>query len=924
MYRFTIIDNSTPYPVSTIVDEPVGWDAVTLHFRRDTQWHGFFDFMDAQIMNWYGEAYGILKTAFDTVGVDANVLLKVEYACSETDVYSELWTGQFDFTQYKQSEGLDGCYCSVPVMTSSCLYSFKNRTDQPVDLNSLVSFDSLTDGNFELTLEQATAVKTAYSNLVFALSELVAEATNDQTTCSGCPDSFAILACYYAVNAAINAGAPYLEGSGAENEQYTVFGVFIQEAPDAPTEVAITAARDAIEASILLIPSYTIQDVVETIFDYIIANGLSGATTTAATAAKSFYSDYATIYSANMPTANMAQYEYLGFQLPLLSKIITYSERWIGALGNFGDAYCIPMDITTAGDDFIYSPVALAINFQLLWDDLTGGENSTAHTNETPPFIARIWTVPNDGFYDFKTDFQGTFTDTLYNSIDCGGSTATGDRQLLTNGAFDDVITLAYQIVRGGSAVATVEIGRITPTLNPWNAASVTFPFSIVDARTVNLQAGDVIYWYWTFAYERFDLPNDQSVQWNFAYTAKDLYISQDTTFPDSSGKVFAVNEAASRIAESITGGCLRVYSDYFGRVDAQPYASPVDGCGGLECIANGRFIRNATIANDGTLATNSISFNDLFKGLNAIHNIGMGIESDPMRAGYKRLRIEKEEYFYQYAVILTCDNVDNTEKAHLTKEDVGVFSFGYPNWQCWEINGLDEVQTERKYRTTLQSIDTTKDITCKFVTSGYAIEFTRRQGGGSSDWRYDDNTFLICLHRVAEIGGASRIECEGSTPNIDFGDSKNILATTAYPNYNIRISPIRVLLNHIKSIFRTYTNYVDGKMFFTWGSGNYQATVDFIDTTGCSQGIEPLAENQPISYDNIDVPSDYYPQFSNDLVKFSYPTSATDFRAIQANPYGLIEYSVNNGAYRYGWIEEFIWSPEEGMGDFTLRPKIT
>jgi hypothetical protein len=44
--------------------------------------------------------------------------------------------------------------------------------------------------------------------------------------------------------------------------------------------------------------------------------------------------------------------------------------------------------------------------------------------------------------------------------------------------------------------------------------------------------------------------------------------------------KVNLINEALSRTAEAITNDCLRVYSDYFGRHDAQPYPSPDDSSG--------------------------------------------------------------------------------------------------------------------------------------------------------------------------------------------------------------------------------------------------------------------------------------------------------------------------------------------------------
>lgn len=115
---------------------------------------------------------------------------------------------------------------------------------------------------------------------------------------------------------------------------------------------------------------------------------------------------------------------------------------------------------------------------------------------------------------------------------------------------------------------------------------------------------------------------------------------------PATKSKVFMINEAISRVAESVTNDKIRAYSDYFGRPDAQPYTSPEDGCGALEVITKGIYIRRQEnrIPDNPNLFTQSMK--DIWDGINPIHNLGWGIEPDPARPGNKRMRVEPWTFF--------------------------------------------------------------------------------------------------------------------------------------------------------------------------------------------------------------------------------------------------------------------------------------
>ena len=143
MLRYSIIDNTSGTPVETIIDEPVGLDAITLHLSRDKQYHGFFDQINDTLggLRYYGDGYTILTDAYNNYGIDADVQLLIKYACSDTDGYDTLYRGRFNFSKFKQVTGAQGCYVETGLENGNWLVWLKNRMDNQVSLDSRVHFD---------------------------------------------------------------------------------------------------------------------------------------------------------------------------------------------------------------------------------------------------------------------------------------------------------------------------------------------------------------------------------------------------------------------------------------------------------------------------------------------------------------------------------------------------------------------------------------------------------------------------------------------------------------------------------------------------------------------------------------------------------------------------------------------------------------
>ena len=136
MFRFTIIDFTlNKNGVSTVINEPVGWDAITIRLKRDNLWHGFFEFFDDSISNLEFDEQGfkILKAAYDSFGVDANVDLLIEYKCNPLYEFVFLYQGRFAFKRAQFNCGIR-CYAAIGIEASNCLMKFRNRYEQKIDV----------------------------------------------------------------------------------------------------------------------------------------------------------------------------------------------------------------------------------------------------------------------------------------------------------------------------------------------------------------------------------------------------------------------------------------------------------------------------------------------------------------------------------------------------------------------------------------------------------------------------------------------------------------------------------------------------------------------------------------------------------------------------------------------------------------------
>lgn len=387
--------------------------------------------------------------------------------------------------------------------------------------------------------------------------------------------------------------------------------------------------------------------------------------------------------------------------------------------------------------------------------------------------------------------------------------------------------------------------------------------------------------------------------------------ISAPKLCPATRANVYMTNESLSHVTEAITDGCLKVKSDYYGRTDSEPYASDEDGCGSLRILTSGLKIRRAENAKYFS------SLKDLFEGLKPIDNIGMGMEDDPARPGFQRLRVEQVDHFYQDVEVLALPYVPEARIAVQEQLHYSVIKTGFKKWEVESINGLNEFNSNREYRTSLSSVSNTLDITSAFVAGGYPWEVTRQQSfaaTGQADTKYDNETFIACVERDAY---GFHIE-QGNIEN-----AENIFSPETA--YNWRIRPFSNLMRWFKSIANSYPNLVDttNKLFFSSGTGNFLASGEIAGAyPECKLENTQKAENRDLYVSDFADSTVAVPLWKPEFITLRYPLSVKDYRHLKANPYGYISVGCSEGSWIKGYIHDVKFGLNRGSADFILKAK--
>lgn len=316
--------------------------------------------------------------------------------------------------------------------------------------------------------------------------------------------------------------------------------------------------------------------------------------------------------------------------------------------------------------------------------------------------------------------------------------------------------------------------------------------------------------------------------------------------------------------------------------------------------ITKGSFIRQVTEPSVPKLFT---SYEYLFEQCRKIFNIGWGFDNNETE-----LKIARIQEFYKSTIVVDVGLVDKA--IFTTAKDLiyGTIMVGYNKWEAEEYNGLDEMNTERQYRRNIDSNPTELDLMSDIISAGYTIEITRRKNQaetGTSDWRYDDDLFIVNANVI-----------EGNLYAYRGVDNRaaNIYSPTTRMNYVL--TPLRNLMRWFKSIVAAQPTVANEELIFTSGTGNYIAEGQM--TTYCPIEGSVIAENETITTADFD--NSYYttPIWKTEYVTFTAPFSMADFEDVKVNPYGAIRFRCSD-TYYIGNIVEINHDPNEGLAEFKL-----
>lgn len=414
--------------------------------------------------------------------------------------------------------------------------------------------------------------------------------------------------------------------------------------------------------------------------------------------------------------------------------------------------------------------------------------------------------------------------------------------------------------------------------------------FDETNSGTVSLTTDEYIYYY--FHLELFKSTSSGGTD----ATAFDITYDDETYFKQTLNSVCDNSHTKSYFLPDLLEHFSKVYySEDCPQIEID---NALMGCIEQYVITKGSMIREVTEPSAPKLFT---SFEYLFSNINKIFNIGWGFDQNDtiITIGYPSL-------FYQSTSVVSVGVVDKAMFTTAADLIFGSVSIGYNKWEAEEYNGLDEMNTERYYRRNINSNDAEKDLLSDIIAAGYTIEITRRKNQsktGTSDWRYDDDLFIInCFDDEGQL----------RTVNGIAAGAANVYEPTTRLNYIL--TPARNMMRWFASICAANPTIANDSLMFTKGTGNYIAEGQMI--FDCALEGSVLSESETIDVSNFT--TDPVPNWRTIYATFKAPLGMGQFEEIKANPYGAITFQCGNDIYN-GNIVTLNHDPNSGMGDFKL-----
>lgn len=383
----------------------------------------------------------------------------------------------------------------------------------------------------------------------------------------------------------------------------------------------------------------------------------------------------------------------------------------------------------------------------------------------------------------------------------------------------------------------------------------------------------------------------------NCNFTIKTLSIADPST-----ARTVLVHEAFDKVSQFILNKSNAFFSNFLGRKDIG-YA--LNGCGSFMAITNGFAIRQ--FENKPLF----VSFKSLFEALQPVYNLGVGIVEG-------KVRIEPMQWFYDQNLIVGTFSFIREIKIKTKQELIyNRAKFGYLKNGSEEgtdkSNTLDAFATIREYNTPIKQIKNEFQAVSTAIADHYALEFTRRKQflkTSTSDWKFDNDLFLICLNRTTFNGIAISLNIAEKDEN--FTEINNILSPET--SYNLRISPMRNVLSFNQQLGGAWNKQTGNSLTFASGEKNFLMSSNLNSSCNNSYEKNLLTENQNLAFDDTKNSINSI-IFEPQNIECVVPLSWTAYQLIKDKLNAKIELNSRFS----GYIENIEYNPNEGTATLLL-----
>lgn len=386
--------------------------------------------------------------------------------------------------------------------------------------------------------------------------------------------------------------------------------------------------------------------------------------------------------------------------------------------------------------------------------------------------------------------------------------------------------------------------------------------------------------------------------------------IVADTTYPDSTAQGFLIHDAAAAIIKLIVGDDL-FRSEYIGSTQTMAHQYDSDGCAWKNVILQGLQLRGYDIGDKQF----SMSFDKLWKCISPL--LFLGLTYDDFN-GTESIIIDRIDAFFDAsAVSVNLSNVRQISRKYDASRLYNQVETGFNKWQSENVQGIDDVQTKRKWGFDPSKFDKGLSIISEAITASTAIEATRRKTiEKSEDYKYDNEPFIIAIN-------GNGVSPDRYLPELDENFNSITGIRASEKRYNFIHTPLRMLLRWAKWWNGPMQKYQNDVVEFDSGEGNYNMVSDYSCTNGdqCLAVIcDPISESTDINLASYGRLFGYLhlPQlYTIEVINFTWD----DYLAIRNNRHLAIGISQTLSNYKRFFIKELIYEVCKGKASITAWP---